>query len=603
MKSKAVWLVLSCLVVTALVLVACGPAAVEEEEVVPGEEEVVPVEEEEGEEEEVTPELEVPRYGGVATVVLGADILGFDEAYRHHYQLYTIHLTHEELLQGDWTRGPSGTGETDWILDSMNRMEHKAGSLAESWEMPERGKMVFHIRKGVYWHDKPPVNGRELTAEDIVFSLQRVCSEPRSYIKTNYPTLAATSTFTAPDKWTVVIESPPEEYANAVTLFPDFVSVVAPEAVEQFGADINNWENAIGTGAFLLTDFISNSSATLTRNPSYWGKNPMGPGKGNQLPYLDGIKILIISDVSTRLAAIRTGKVDRTSLVPYEDAMPIIEGNPELSWKQYIPDGCLPIYMRTDKADSPFSDIKVRQALMLATDQPKIRDEYFLGEAEILVWPIIYTKEYANAYVPLEELPQNVRELYECHPDKARQLLADAGYPDGFKTSIVCYNTPTTVDYLSQIKDMWAEVGVELELDAKDWAVYMGRTVTRSYGELLFGYTSGIGTYFKMINFRGPSMFNGSYVDDANVAEVYEAMQPYVGVDEAKIDQMHAELIPYVLEQAWVIPGINARNYILWWPWVKNYHGELYVGYYNTFSYLKYVWMDVELKKALTGGG
>ena len=68
------------------------------------------------------------------------------------------------------------------------------------------------------------------------------------------------------------------------------------------------WRNAVGTGPFILTDYLSGSAATLVKNPDYWATDPVGPGQGNQLPYIDGIQYLIIPDVSTRQAALRTGK-------------------------------------------------------------------------------------------------------------------------------------------------------------------------------------------------------------------------------------------------------------------------------------------------------
>ena len=598
MKKKIVWSVVSCLMVVALVLTACAEA-VEEEEV------IAPLEEEEAapsptEEEEVAPVAVGPKYGRVMKVPLATDIIGFDEAFAHHYLVYTLHLTNQELLQGDWTRGAAGTGEADWLLGGVNRMEYKAGSLAESWEIPERGKMVFHIRQGVYWHDKPPVNGRELTADDVVFSLKRCCTEPRTYIRANYPTLAETVSITAPDKWTVVIECPVDEFANAVTLFPDFAMIMPPEMIEEHG-DMNDWRNSCGTGPFMLTDFVSMSSATLVRNLNYWEQDPIGPGKGNQLPYLDGVKFLIIPDISTRYAAIRTAKIDWVSVVGYDDAETIMQTTPELEHKIYIADSCWSICMRTDKPELPFGDVRVRQALSMAIDHQAVKDEYYSGRAEILVWPVIQTKEYKNAYVPLEELPESVRELYEYHPEKARQLLAEAGYPDGFKTTVICWSYPTVVDYLSVVKDYWAKVGVELEIDTRDYAVWTGIYVTKRFDELTYGYNSGIGTYFKMINYNGPSMFNGSCVDDAHVKEVHAEIQQYVGIDEAKIDQLHSELMPYLLEQAYVLAKPNPHLYFFWHPWLKNYHAEGAVGYYNFFHWAKWVWIDQDLKEEMTG--
>jgi peptide/nickel transport system substrate-binding protein len=78
-------------------------------------------------------------------------------------------------------------------------------------------------------------------------------------------------------------------------------------------------------------------------------------------------------------------------------------------------------------------------------------------------------------------------------------------------------------------------------------------------------------------------------------------MQKYVGIDEAKCQQINHDLMPYLLEQAYVITVPAAYLYIMWWPWVKNYHGEVGVGYYNGVDVGKYIWLDQALKKQMTG--
>ncbi len=79
---------------------------------------------------------------------------------------------------------------------------------------------------------------------------------------------------------------------------------------------MQDWRNSVGTGPFMLTDFVSNSKATFVRNPNYWMKNPCGPGEGDQLPYVDGVKLLIIPDPATAVSAFRTGKLDLLSGLP-----------------------------------------------------------------------------------------------------------------------------------------------------------------------------------------------------------------------------------------------------------------------------------------------
>jgi len=557
-------------------------------------------------EKEVAAAPEKPKYGGVYIIAQSSDIGSFDECYKPPYLNPTVRLTNEELLDGDWTKGPAGTGEATWLSSSINRMALKAGCLAESWESPDLQTLIFHIRKGVRYALNPKseasrlVNGRELNADDVVFSLSRASTVPTGYYAAAYPYMAKTTTITAPDKWTVVIKCKPEYYGDAISVYPDYQAIVPREVVEKYG-DLRDWRNSCGTGPFILTDFVSGSSAAFVRNPNYWAKDPVGAGKGNQLPYLDGVKFLIIPDFSTRLAALRTAKIDHVSGVSLDDATSLRRTNPELKYVRYQSDPAYHIGMRTDKKGSPFSDVRVRRALYLAMDKNAILKEYYGGEAELLNWPIVRRKEYEKAYCPLEQLPAEVRELYQDYnPDKAKQLLAEAGYPNGFKAKVICWNTATQVDLFSLLKSMWAKVGVDLTIDAKEYGVWSSIVVSRAYDDMLYSYPAGSGTYYRMNAYWGPSQMNISYVNDPKIDEARAKMERLF-FDEDKMEQFHRELMPYVLGQAYAISPPWPYLYVFWQPWVKNFYGVISVGYLNGQSYVKWIWLDQDLKEKMTG--
>lgn len=600
-------MVITCLTMVALVLAACSPAATT----------TTPATTSTTTSTTTTtttttpPVSDKPQYGGTAILPIAYDILYFDDTVGANVYCYSTRLTNDELLQGDWAKGPAGTGESGWMLAGTNRIDQKAGALAESWEIPQAGTIIFHIRKGVHWQDTPPsdarrlVGGREVTTADVVFCLNRAFTTKGSYFNAAYPGMSKGAVVTAGADNTVTVTVPGSEWVNLITLVPDFFNIYPPEVINKYG-NIQDWRNSVGTGPFVLTDFISNSSATFVRNPNYWEKNPVGSGKGDQLPYVDGVRLLVVIDIATMVSAFRVGKIDTLAGYPLSNVGQVLNDRtlPILSTK-YMYDSPWVMGMRTDMAESPFSKKEVRQAVMLALNLSAVKDQYYMGDSELVTWPITPpTAEYKDLYFPLAQLPANVQALYKG-PDvaKAKDLLIKAGYPLGFDANVICYNTATQIDIMSMFQADLAKVGIKLTIDAKDVATWTARFSARNYGanDFMYMQPSGIGTYQKMINMRASSIYNVSYINDPEVEKAYTEMQKYVGIDEVKCMKISHDLMPYLLEQAYVITVPSAYSYSMWWPWVKNYHGEYSVGYYDFFLSSKYTWRDQALKKKLTG--
>ena len=295
---RTVWMLVAFLAVIALVLAACGKAATTTSTgtTVTGTAKTTPT-------TTTTPTTkptttaattttgaEKPKYGGTPVDPTAYDILYFDDTVGVNVYCWSTRFTNDKLLQGDWAKGPAGTHESDWLLGGGNRMDQKAGAIADSWQIPKQGTMIFHIRQGVHWQNTPPsdarnlVGGRVVTVDDVVFNLNRQFTAKGSYMSVAYPGLSKGAVVTS-DKaaGTVTVTCPISEWVNLITLIPDFVNIYPPEVINKYG-NIQDWKNSVGTGPFVLTDFVSNSSATFVRNPNYWEKNPVGPGKGDRCP-------------------------------------------------------------------------------------------------------------------------------------------------------------------------------------------------------------------------------------------------------------------------------------------------------------------------------
>src|SRR5208283_6162155 len=255
--------------------------------------------------------LGTPQYGGTITVLQTANITQWDPYATGGINVLSMYL--QQLDSDNWTINP-----LSFAFQFIFRPpEDLVGSLAQSWTMPDVNDFVVVLRQNVYWQNIAPVNGRQFTAADVVYDMDRMYglgggfTTPSPYASSDVISRAAMNSVTITAPWTVDfhwtngnVENILETQLDEGTASQDYV---AQEAVSLWG-NLNDWHHAIGTGPFILTDFVDSSSATVVRNPTYWGFDERHPA--NQLPYANGVHVLIISNVPTALAALRTGKID-----------------------------------------------------------------------------------------------------------------------------------------------------------------------------------------------------------------------------------------------------------------------------------------------------
>ena len=618
MSKKAVRLALSFLVIGGFILSSCSPALTTTEAAVttiakttPATTTAVATK---------TTAAETPKYGGVLMLVEGADLRAFDDTiFPGPVSNGTVGLTHQDLWGGDWAKGPAGgygTGQASW-MNQTDIWDLKGGLVAESWEFKvdsakDEASIVIRIRQGMRWglnsnsEASRLVNGREITADDVAFSLKQATSDKRFYVYQSHAELRDIPV-QATGKYEVTVELPALALPIAKLRLFDTCHVVPPEVYQKYG-DMRDWRNSVGTGPFILLDFVSNSQATLVRNPNYYMKDPVGPGKGNQLPYLDGVKLLIIPDASTRLAGLRTAKIDRMAEVAWEDAAETRRTAADLSEATGGSSaGFVRMCMRMDKA--PFNDVRVRRAMMMAIDFGAIRKDLNNGLGLIVSAPYEYLKEYSDLYVGLDDpqMPASVKELYTYSPEKAKSLLKEAGYPNGFKTSIVLEsNASAQVDYASIIKYMWDKVGIGLDFDLKEAGAYTNIQTPRTWDAILAsGNRPPVSTFYTGMAFTGTTgPTNISTVDllkDSYVIAMVEKIKRAAVTDQRQAMRLQRELSIYALDQAFVIISPCYQPTVFWWPWLKNYSGEQTVGYFNGHSWAQWIWIDQNLKEKMTG--
>jgi len=518
---------------------------------------------------------------------------------------FQISITNEPLMMGDWAKGPSGSKESSWQYGAIGNASLSTGQLAESYEIPDNQHLIFHIRKGIKYWNKAPANGREFTAEDAAWNLKVQWDFPGGNFQNFFAKSEWLTNVEAIDKYTVKLTFPPNNQGTHFWEDGQRAYMMLKEAYP----NQKEWRNNLGTGAFMVTDYVANSAMTFARNPDYWQKNPVGPGKGDQLPYLDGMKILVLPDFSTRLAAFRTGKLDMISApaLTWEDWKDL---NNTMTYKpDYVtyygantqPTG------REDKA--PFDNLKVRQALNLAIDKQAILKDYYQGHGALLGWPYYDLPEYKDLYIPLDQLPSkpmlpgsgaSVQELVKGgNPAKAKQLLAEAGYPNGFKTSIYSYQAADT-DFLSIIKAQLAPVGVDLDIKVVDGGVYRNLEQQRTFEQMWYKPSKQYFLTHYMFELRKESQDCASFFDSPETRAVLATIGKTLAVDDQAWRKPLKDLTPFMLEQSISIWTPVSEKYMVWQPWYKNFNGAVQLGAYLPWHFSYFTWIDTDLKKNMS---
>ncbi|HTE83605.1 MAG TPA: ABC transporter substrate-binding protein [Dehalococcoidia bacterium] len=237
--------------------------------------------------------------------------------------------------------------------------------LAQKWEQPSPTELIFHLQPGVKWHSKPPVNGRALTADDVVFGLNRM--------RTNDPKFANRSLFANVDKIEAVDSATVKISAKGpdATLLPalsgDPAMVLAPEVVQKFDKFLTA-ESVAGTGPFVLTYLEEGVRGEYTRNRDYWKPDR---------PYLDGVRTQHFNDQQAASAAFQAGQLD-ILLLPGEDVKAYLARQSKGSTPDWVKDeGGYPTATPNTKV-KPLDDPRVPKALRLLIDH----DEFITGWAE-----------------------------------------------------------------------------------------------------------------------------------------------------------------------------------------------------------------------------
>jgi len=411
------YMVASVFMVVGLLLSACGPAA------------TAPAAPTTPPEATPAPEATAPpaiKRGGVLKVVAPGEFQELDPAHNEsQMDDIPIFLVYEALLR--------------WDPQTLEPMP----GLAKSWEISDDGlTYTFQLEEGVQWH-----NGGEVTAEDVKYSVDRILDPEEGAFKKGW--IECVESVDAPDDYSVVLHLR-EPFSPLLSYLPWTPMIQNREFVAAAGGSTPR--TMMGTGPFMFKEWVPGEVLRLERNANYWR---MGED-GQPLPYLDGVEFYFNSDATARMAMLTAGEVDMTPIVQSQ-AVVQVRDDPQLALAGPSCIDYVALWMHT--TTPPYDDWRVRQAIAWALDRDEIVSVGLLGVADPMYSALTPGWHWANTGY----------QVYD-HRDveKARELLAEAGYPDGFETTIYS----PTFDPYKTVAEMsvgyLAEIGIEAKVEVQE---------------------------------------------------------------------------------------------------------------------------------------
>lgn len=334
--------------------------------------------------------------------------------------------------------------------------------LATSWKPVKPDVWEFKIRQGVKWHDGSP-----LTVDDVVATFERV-TDPKveSSARSALAGVLSKGGTERVDETTVRFN-----LDRGFVDFPALVSafnrgsMILPKDYEA-GQFV---KGGIGTGPFVLKEYVPKQRARLERNPNYWDK-----GK----PYLDAIDFTYFDDTPPIVLALQAGEIDVFPLTPFQGSEPLFE-DPNITILEAPSSQYRAVNMRVDKG--PFADKRLRQAIALCLDREAIVQGLFGGRAQVgndhAFAPI-----YPGTDLAQREVPQR-RQDY----DMAKKLLADAGHEDGLEVTLATQQLLEIPQYAITIKEQCRPAGIEIKLDNMPSERFYGESTNQPWLITEFG--------------------------------------------------------------------------------------------------------------------
>ena len=341
------------------------------------------------------------------------------------------------------------------------------------------------------------------------------------------------------------------------------------DAIQAYGSGIN-WHNAIGTGPYEVSDFVDSSSATLIKNPNYWGHDERYPQ--NQLPYINQINFLIIPNTATALSAFRTGKIDVIEQQSMLSAQQMQQTNPDVVQIPILQGGNA---MTINVSKPPYSNLQVREALQEAINLQQLASTYYNGQVSSN--PVTLTISTLTGWTfPYSQWPQSLKDEYAYNITNAKALLAAAGYPNGFSADVIT-TTTSDLNLMEIVQSDFAAIGVTMSIQQLDPATWVS-VVLRGHQEDAFANRDGgpLGNTYSPI--RQLELFMWGYpadfglVNDPTVNAYYPTAVADTKLSDIQTIVQNAN--EYIAQNVYALSLVAPVQYSFVEPQLKGYNGQ-----------------------------
>ena len=375
---------------------------------------------------------------------------------------------------------PAGSNDTPSsnvqanIFESLTKQDENMEvqpSLAESWEQVEDTVWEFKLREGVKFHD-----GTDFNAEAVKASIERILdpevASPRLFLYEMITDIEVVDDYTIRFTTEYPFSPLPAHLAHngggiisPAVIEEDYAAI---EAGEDPGSVIN--EKPYGTGFFKFEEWQPGTQITLVKNDDYWGEQAL----------LDSVTFKVVGEGLTRVAELETGTSHIADPISPNDVAQV-EGMDGVSPTKQ-PSVSLS-YIGFNMEKEPFNDPLVRQAINLAVDKEQIITGIYDGNGVPAVGPL------APGVLGYDENAPGL----EYDPDRARELLAEAGYEDGFSTTLWTNDSPERMDTATNLQAQLADFGIKVEIEVLEWGAYLEQTAQGEHDMFILGWSTVTG--------------------------------------------------------------------------------------------------------------